>query len=228
MQGKVSHVDPYERRTRDPRSDPPKQDQGPATQAWRPTDGAGVQPSWRREESRPGQTPASQSPATQSPANQGPATQAWRPNDLRRSEPDPAPPTEARTPAAPAASEPAKQAVQVRRLRRGRLAIRKISPWATFKFSLVFYFCMLLIMLLGTAIIFAALKAFGVVSDLENLLAQLDFDVSISGGLIFRWFFLIGLVGTLIASAVTVFMAFLYNLIADVVGGIEILVTERE
>ena len=33
---------------------------------------------------------------------------------------------------------------------------------------------------------------------------------------------------TIVATAVTVFMAFLYNLIADVVGGIELLVTERE
>lgn len=118
--------------------------------------------------------------------------------------------------------------MQVRRLRRGRLAIRKISPWATFKFSLVFYFCMLLIMLLGTAIIFASLKAFGVIENVERLLRDLDFDVTISGGIVFRWFFLLGLVGTVVASAITVFMAFLYNLIADVVGGIEMLVTERE
>jgi len=116
----------------------------------------------------------------------------------------------------------------VRRLRRGRLAIRKISPWATLRFSLVFYFCMLLILLLGTSIIFATLKAIGTISDLESLLRDLEFDVTISGGVIFRWFFLIGLVGTLVASALTTFMAFLYNLIADVVGGIELLVTERE
>lgn len=116
----------------------------------------------------------------------------------------------------------------MRRLRRGRLAIRKISPLATLKFSLVFYFCMLLIMLLGTAILFATLKAFGVIGNIEKLLRDLEFDVTIAGGVIFRWMFLLGLVGAVVASAITVFMAFLYNLIADVVGGIEILVTERE
>ena len=121
-----------------------------------------------------------------------------------------------------------KSAVQVRRLRRGRLAVRKIDPAAVLKFSLVFYFCMLLIMMLATAIIFAFLKAFGVIANIEKLFRDLDFHVSITGGFILRWFFLIGLAGTIVATAVTVFMAFLYNLIADVVGGIELLVTERE
>ena len=97
-----------------------------------------------------------------------------------------------------------------------------------FKFSLVFYFCMLIILMLATGVIFTALKGFGVIGNIEQLMQDLEFDVTISGGLIFRWFFLIGVAGTMVASAITTFMAFLYNLIADVVGGIELLVTERE
>lgn len=141
------------------------------------------------------------------------------------------PAREERPPAPPPRQEPAtgkRPPVEVRRLRRGRLAIRKISPWAMFKFSLVFYFCTLLIALLATAILFATLKAFGVIDNIEQLLRDLEFDVTISGGVIFRWMFLLGLVGTVVASAITVFLSFLYNLIADVVGGIELLVTERE
>ena len=118
--------------------------------------------------------------------------------------------------------------MQVRRLRKGKLAIRKFDPWAVLKFSSVFYLCMLLIGLFGLGIIFAALKAFGVVGSLEKLLRNLQFDVNISGWTIFRWAFLIGLGLSIIATAITTFMAFLYNLIADVVGGIEMQVTERE
>ena len=87
---------------------------------------------------------------------------------------------------------------------------------------------MLLIMLLGSAIIFAMLKAFGVITRLEELLGQLFTTVEISGGAIFRWLFLFGLLGTIVATAITVFLAFLYNLIADVVGGIEIAVSQRD
>jgi len=99
------------------------------------------------------------------------------------------------------------------------------------KFSLLFYFCLLLIMLLGSAIIFAILKSFGVIANIEKLVRDLASDgttFTISGGSIFRWLFLFGLLGAVVASAMTVFLAFLYNLIADVVGGIEVTVAERE
>ena len=82
-------------------------------------------------------------------------------------QPGPADPTGAPTRALVRDNKPA---VQVRRLRRGRLAVRKIDPGAVLKFSLVFYFCMLLIMMLATAIIFAFLKAFGVNATVHNAL----------------------------------------------------------
>jgi hypothetical protein len=113
--------------------------------------------------------------------------------------------------------------------RRARLVLRKIDPWSVLKFSLLFYFCLLLIMLLGSAIIFAILKSFGVIANIEKLIRELsDAAFTVSGGAIFRWLFLFGLLGAVVASAVTVFLAFLYNLIADVVGGIEVTVAERE
>jgi len=130
---------------------------------------------------------------------------------------------------APELAREDRRPIEVRRLRRGRLAIRKISPWSALRFSLVFFFCMLLIALLSTAIIFAAMKAFGVIANIEEFIAELGIsDDPINGGTIFRWLFLIGLAGTVVGSVITMFMAFLYNLIADVVGGIELLVTERE
>ena len=114
--------------------------------------------------------------------------------------------------------------------RRARLVLRKIDPWSVLKFSLLFYFCLLLIMLLGSAIIFAILKAFGVIANIEKLVRDLSSSpaYTVSGGTIFRWLFLFGLLWAVVASAVTVFLAFLYNLIADVVGGIEVSVAERE
>ena len=115
--------------------------------------------------------------------------------------------------------------------RRARLVLRKIDPWSVLKFSLLFYFCLLLIMWLGSAIIFAILKSFGVIANIEKLVRDLASDgtaFTISGGSIFRWLFLFGLLGAVVASAMTVFLAFLYNLIADVVGGIEVTVAERE
>ncbi len=111
--------------------------------------------------------------------------------------------------------------------RRARLVVRKIDPWSVLKFSLLFYFCLLLVFLLGSAIIFAMLKAFGVIADIEQLFADVDYPVTVSGGAIFKWFFLIGALGTVVWTIITVCGVFLYNLIADVVGGIEISVSEK-
>jgi hypothetical protein len=112
--------------------------------------------------------------------------------------------------------------------RRARLVIRKVDPWSVLRFSLLFYFCLLLIVLLGSAIIFAILKAFGVIANFEELFSSLELNVKISGGAIFKWLFISGVLGTIVWSAITVFGAFLYNLIADVVGGIEVSVSERD
>src|SRR2546426_10715957 len=78
--------------------------------------------------------------------------------------------------------------------RRARLVIRKIDPWSVLKFSLLFNFCLLLIMLLGSAIIFAILKSFGVIANIEKLIRDLSTSTfNVSGGSIFRWLFLFGL-----------------------------------
>jgi hypothetical protein len=179
----------------------------------------------------PVRAPVQHAPASTTPASSPPLPPATHPSSapLQPARPAaPAPPAARPAPRAEAATTGARPAVQVRRLRKGKLAIRKFDPWAIAKFSVVFYFCMLLIGLFGLGIIFAALKAFGVIGSLEKLLRNLQFDVSISAWTIFRWAFLIGIAFTVIATAITTFMAFLYNLIADVVGGIEMLVTERE
>jgi len=125
----------------------------------------------------------------------------------------------------PAATGPVQYS---RSWRKARLVVRKVDPWSVLKFSVLFYFCLLLIMLLGSAIVFALLKAFGVIGRIEELLSTFFADVTISGGAIFRWVFLFGLLGTIVSTVVTVFLAFLYNLIADVVGGVEISVSQRD
>ncbi|HEX6261508.1 MAG TPA: DUF3566 domain-containing protein [Actinomycetota bacterium] len=115
--------------------------------------------------------------------------------------------------------------------RRIRVAIRRVNPWSVLRFSLLFYFCLMLVFVIGLAILYMVVDALGVVTSLEQLLESLGFGgdagFEVNGGFLFRTIFLIGLVSVVIWSALTLFFAFLYNLISDLVGGIEVTLAER-
>lgn len=118
---------------------------------------------------------------------------------------------------------------EARRLRKGRLAIRKFDPVTVFRFSIVFQFCTMLIFLLATGLIYGALRAVGVIGSLEDFIGEMiTSDFSINGGKILFFGFIGGIIWTIASSIVMTFGAFMYNLISDVVGGIEMIVVERD
>ena len=124
--------------------------------------------------------------------------------------------------------------------RRVRVTIRRVSPWSVLKVSLVVYFCLLLVALVGMAILFAVLDSAGVIDSIEEFLTviwggsepstgpgQPGASFQVGFGFVMRILFLVGVVSTALWSAFTVFLAFLYNLIADLLGGVEVTLVER-
>lgn len=114
--------------------------------------------------------------------------------------------------------------------RRIRVGIRRISPWSVLKFSLIFYFCVMLVVLFGFGILYVLLGALGVLDSLAQLLGSLwavEGQFEFNGFAIFRTLFLVGFLTVVIGSALTVFITVLYNLISDLVGGIEVTLVER-
>ncbi|HET9673040.1 MAG TPA: DUF3566 domain-containing protein, partial [Actinomycetota bacterium] len=128
--------------------------------------------------------------------------------------------------------------------RRTRVEVRRISPFSVLKFSLIFYFCMFLVLYLALAMIWAVLQASGVIDSFEQLLGQVfpsgsgispTGEVSTGGappvqidtGEVFTWLFLAGCVGVAIWSMINVFLAVMYNLISDIVGGVEVTLADR-
>jgi hypothetical protein len=53
-------------------------------------------------------------------------------------------------------------------------------------------------------------------------------NVDISLGLVERWAFFLGLGLVVVGSLINLFLAFLYNVISDIVGGVELQFQERE
>jgi len=126
--------------------------------------------------------------------------------------------------------------------RRIRVQVRRVNPWSVLKFSLIFYVCLLLVVLVGMTILFTILSSLGVIDKFEELLTSVwapgGGDIAtgpndpvtpfqINAGYLFRTLFLIGAISTALWAAFTFFMALLYNLIADLIGGIEVTLVER-
>ena len=115
------------------------------------------------------------------------------------------------------------------RSRQARVVVRKVGPWSVFKFSLIFYFCVMLVILGALMILYGVLSAIGALDSITRLIRDLFADQSfaIHGDWLFTRGFAIGVAMVLLWSLVNVFVAFLYNLISDVVGGIEITLAEK-
>jgi Transmembrane domain of unknown function (DUF3566) len=139
---------------------------------------------------------------------------------------------------------PAQTRLPKRGARRTRVEIRRLGPVSVLKFSLIFYFCVFLVIYLALAIIWAILSASGVIDSLEQLLGTIFPSnaglsptgqvstrqappIEIDSGTFFTWLFLAGCVGVAVWSFINVFVAVMYNLISDIIGGVEVTLADR-
>ena len=113
--------------------------------------------------------------------------------------------------------------------RRTRVIVKRVGPWSVFKFSLLFYFCVMLVILLGVTILYNVLAAVGVLDSASKLLGDLGFgkNFEFHGWWLLTRAFAVGVVMVVFWSLVKLLITFMYNLISDLVGGIEVTLTER-
>lgn len=87
----------------------------------------------------------------------------------------------------------------------------------------------MLIFLFAGAILYYAAATTDIIDKIENFVQGIGWpDFEIRPIQLFRIWFLLGLIQVVIWTTVSVFVAFLYNLVADVVGGIEVTMSERD
>jgi hypothetical protein len=90
----------------------------------------------------------------------------------------------------------------------------------------------MLIFLFAMLILYWILGVIGVLDSISHLLSTAGFGnpktgFHFHGYWVFSRLFLAGLVGVFVWSLVNLFVALLYNLISDVVGGVQVTLTER-
>jgi hypothetical protein len=116
------------------------------------------------------------------------------------------------------------------RARKVRRLVRHVEPWSVLKVSLIFYFCLWVILLIAGVILWSFAVGSGTVDNIENFVKELfaleSFEFNADE--IFRASAIGGLVLVVAGSGFTVLMAVLFNLISDITGGVRFTVVEEE
>ena len=116
------------------------------------------------------------------------------------------------------------------RARKVRRLVRHVEPWSVLKVSLIFSFCLWVILLIAGVILWSFAVSSGTVDNVENFVQELfaleSFEFTADE--IFRASAIGGLVLVVAGSGFTVLMAVLFNLISDLTGGVRFTVVEEE
>ena len=112
--------------------------------------------------------------------------------------------------------------------RRVRRIVRRIDTWSVFRVSALFNLSVGIVFLLAGVLLWLAGSAVGAVENVEGFMQAIGLDdFRFVGGAIFRGGLVLTLLGVALATGFAVLLSVLYNLIADVVGGVEFSVLEE-
>lgn len=120
--------------------------------------------------------------------------------------------------------------------RRARLNLKRIDPWSVMKFAFAVSVVLFIVVVVATSVLYLALDAMGVFQSVNESLTDLvnagggqgteGFQITAKGVILSSA--LIGLVNVVLFTALATLGAFVYNVCADLVGGIELTLAERD
>ncbi len=120
--------------------------------------------------------------------------------------------------------------------RRARLHLKRIDPWSVMKFSFAVSVVLFIVMVVATAVLYLALDAMGVFDSVNTTLGNLigsagenkesAFKITALG--VIGTSAVLGVVNMVLFTALSTLAAFIYNVCADLVGGVELTLSEKE
>lgn len=112
-------------------------------------------------------------------------------------------------------------------VRRVRRIIRRFDPWTVLKVSLIFNAIGTMVFILGFWVLWSLILQRGIPELLVSQLDGVNIDFEFQGDVYFRIVVFISIVAGAGLTAAMTLGAIVYNLIADLVGGIEVTVLEE-
>jgi hypothetical protein len=120
--------------------------------------------------------------------------------------------------------------------RRAKLQLRHIDTWSAFKISLVLSIALFFIWMVAVGVLYGVLSGLGVFNTLNDLFGQLGSASGakssggnvITPGVVFLGAGIIGGINVVLLTALGTVATFIYNLCSDLVGGLEITLSERD
>lgn len=120
--------------------------------------------------------------------------------------------------------------------RRASLQIKRFDPWSVLKLSLVLGVAMFFVWLVAVGVLYTVLDGMGVWDKLNGTYSSLvsgeggnaPTDQLISAGRVFGIAAILGAINIVLVSALATVSAFIYNVSADLAGGLEVTLSERE
>lgn len=117
--------------------------------------------------------------------------------------------------------------------RRVRLTVSRIDPFSVFKISFLLSVAIGIATVVMVGVLWTVLAGMGVFDNLNELLRTLDsegsnFDLMdyIGFGKVLSLSVLIGVIDVILMTAIATLMAFLYNICASLVGGLQLTLTD--
>jgi hypothetical protein len=128
----------------------------------------------------------------------------------------------------------AARAMRNRPPRQAALQLKRLDPWSVLKLGLVLALVLFLIWMVAVGVLYGALDGMGVWDRLNGTYADLVSGEAptgsplISAGRVFLFAGVIGAINSLLLAVAVTVGAFVYNVSADLVGGIEVTLSERD
>ena len=115
------------------------------------------------------------------------------------------------------------------RVRRVTRVIRDIDPWSVFKVGLVFNLVLYLVAIIAAVLLWSVASATGTVDNIERFMESFGWEsFSFNGWQLFRSLTVLGLMVAVLLTGIWVLAVTVFNLIADLVGGVQVTVLEQE